>query len=37
MVIDRQNILMVNNRIQMWLLTVQTFRQSITIRIQDGY
>ena len=36
-VIDCRNILMVNNCIQMWLLTVKTFQQSITTPVQDGY
>ena len=37
MVIDRRNVLMVNNHIRMQLLTIETFQGSITICVREGY
>ena len=34
-VIDCQNILTVNNSIRMWLLTIETFQQSITMHLRQ--
>ena len=34
---DGQQPSQMHNRIRMWLLTIKTFQQSITIHIRKGY